>query len=593
MKFYIKATIFTSFMFICLSLGLFYKNSHQSNNRQVYQLFEAADYKMALAYTNELEESSNSAKFPLYKAYILREQDKLTESTAALKKALRRLIPSQTVDDLAEEIHLNLLLNAFLSRDHHQFQESLSNFRPLPPSLNPYIDLFFGIEAFLNQDYQKALPIFQKHQLHYSSIHSTSFSPWMKLVFEEQFNKDWINKHIVICFIEESLYSLANKKLDEMLDDNNMDSIHLLRSFCYFKQSRDNPCEIALTLHASALHEINVLNLKKIRTDKELADDLKKMVLSLQAHILKFAKTGSLDEFSLYLNSFQFFANEEEIEILAKLLIKIINQLDEDTSFTLLQKIEGKTLVKLLYINRQLMEEMIKKGDLENLNKTMQLMKPFSSKDFDFVASTNKIATEFALTCLKGESAKTELGVGLLNFYSQHETDPKSRLELAKKLVDLAKYSWLQENYEKAIKIWKMAKDFPSNQDKPLILENLEQTIFSLYKNAANHELGIPCFYAAKAVKILELNRLTLCNQKQKNRIIEDATYFYSKGHNNIAREKALFILELDPENEVANRIIGLIAYENGNFEKAYAHLIRIKQPNLNILEILKQIKPE
>ncbi len=590
MKFYIKATIFTSFIFICLSLGLFIKNS-QSNHNQVYRLFEAADYKMALAYTNELEESSNSAKFPLYKAYILREQDKLTESTVALKKALRRLKPSQNVD-LAEEIHLNLLLNSFLSRDLDQFQESLSNFRPSPSSLNPHIDLFFAIEAFLNRDYQKALPIFQKHQLHHSSLHHTYFSPWMKLAFEKNFNKEWLNKHIVLCLVEESLYSLANKKLDEMLEDNeDADSVHLLRSFCYFKQSEENPCEIALTLHASALHEIDVLNLDKIRNDKDLADDLKKMVLSLQTHILRFAKTGSLDEFSLYLNSFQFFANEQEIEILAKLLIKIINELEKDTIITLLQKIEGKTLVKLLYINRQLMEEMIKKGDLENLHKTMQLMKPFNNKDFDFVASINQIATEFALTCLKG--AKTELGISLLNFFSQHETDPKLRLGLAKKLVDLAKYSWLQENYEKAIKIWKIAKDFPSDQDKPLILENLEQTIFSIYKNAENYELSIPCFYAAKAVKILELNRVTLCNQKQKNRILEDATYFYSKGHSTIAREKALFILEIDPENEVANRIIGLIAYENGNFERAYAHLVKIKQPNLNILEILKQIKKE
>ena len=591
MKFYIKATIFTSFIFICLSLGLFYKNSSASNNSRSYYLFEAADYKRALAYTSELEESSNSAKFPLYKAYILREQDKLTESTGALKKALRRLIPSPKVD-LFEEIHLNLLLNSFLSRDSIEFQESLSNFRPLTSSANPYIDLFVGIEAFLNQDYQKALPIFQNHQ-----TYSYSLSPWMKLAFEKQFSKEWLNKHIVLCLIEESLYSLANKKLDDMLEnnneDNNIDSVHLLRSFCYFKQSEENPCEIALTLHASALHEIDVLNLDKIRNDKEQSDDLKMMILKLQAHILKSAKHKSLDEFSLYLNSFQFFANDEEIETLVKRLIKIISELDEETSSTLLQKIDGKTLVKLLYINRQLMEEMIKKGDLENLNKTMRLMKPFNSKDFDFVASTNQIAKEFALTCLKGESVKTELGISLLHFYRQHENDSKSRLELAKKLVDLAKYLWLQDNYEKAIKIWKIAKDFPSNQDKPGILENLEQMVLSFYKNAANYELGIPCFYAAKAVKILELNRLTLCNQKQKNRIIEDATYFFSKGHNNIAREKALFILELDPENEIANRIIGLIAYENGNFEKAYVHLIKIKQPNLNILEILKQIKQE
>lgn len=587
MKFYIKATIFTSFIFICLSFGIFYRNSQPSNTSKVYLLFEEAKFKTALAYIHELEESSNSAKFPLYKAYILREQDELRESTRSLKKALNRLKPNKK-EDL--EIHLNLILNSYLSSDHEKFQETMLDLKQLS-NQNPYIDLFKGIDAFLNQDYQKALPIFQNHQQGHASLYQAFLSPWMKLSFEKHFNQEWLDKHIALCLIEESLFSLANKKLDEMSDDDSSDSVHLLRALSYFKQSEENSCEIASELHASALHEIGLLNLEKIRNDKKLSEDLQNLILRLQANVLKFAKTSSLDEFSLYLNSFQFFANDEEIEILANLLIDIIYE-NEATNIELIQKIDGKTLVKLLYINQQLMEEMIKKGDLDKLNKIMQLTKPFNSKSFDFIASINKVAAEFALTCL-GKDSKTELGIGLLNFLNQHETSQKAKVEIAKKLINLAKYSWLQDNYEKAIRIWKIAKDFPSNHDKPPILESLEQTIFSLYKNAADHELGIPCFYAAKAVKILELNRLTLCDQQQKKRIIEDATYFFSKGHNNIARQKALFILELEPENEIANRIIGLIAYENGNFEKAFVHLNKIKQPNLNILEILKQIKQE
>lgn len=559
--------------------GLFLWNSHAINNDQkAFSFLEAKQHKMALAFLDALDADAKRAKFELYRAYVLREQNSLTESTTSLKKALER---DASKKEIHLEILLNLCFNAYLTKNSSLMQESLIHLRQLPSS-NQYANLFKALEAYSLKDYQKALSYLEDYKS------EKPLSPWMQFAFEKHFSQDWIDKHIVLCLIEESLYTQANRKLDLMKES---DLTHFLRALCYFKTSQEISFEIAFTLHKKAITELSLLN-----NETDLNDDLKNLKDWLQSMSLHFAVSRNFSEFSLYSSSFQSLATNEELAHFAPLLNSEIERTlscnEKISALNLLQHVHQNILVKQLYMIKQAMHEMVKKGDVEQLENYFNLLSSFQSQESDLNQFTKDVA-ETAFATFVQKKGNKETGIHLLTFFDTHETNAEIRLEVANKLINLAKCLWLQdENYEKAIQLLTFAKNIPSEENGELILDNLELTILSLYNKAKNQDLALPCLYAVKAANRLNLN-LQLCDAGQKQQLVEDALFFFEKGHDGIAYEKALFILELEPENKQANRIIGLIAYDKGHFEKALAHLTQIKEPDLTILKVLKHIQPK
>jgi hypothetical protein len=596
MTYKFKTIILTIIIFASSFFGIiFWTSTYIGVDEKAFRLYQDSNLNMAYAFTEELEKHAPSAKYPLYQGYILRKKGNLDQSTAALKKALKSNKTGQTTA-LLTEIHLNLCLNAYLKQDRDLFQESLKTLwqikqsNPNMQSVCQYTDLFRGIEAFLDKDYEKALSLFQKHQSF------SNLSPWMKSSFVNEFNTMWLNKHIIHCLIEESNFSQAYQKLHELeacaINDDNLDVIYFLRALCHFRQA-----EIKNGDQKSSCHELAIAEISKIKARAALSDDIKKITLKLQKELLQNARNNQLTDYSYNLKTFCTLttdADKDEIslkicsEIESLLIDKKLNE-----SLNVLMNTPRNFRVKLLYTLNKNMEKALEKGDCTLLEVYIDLLKPLEENKEIEPRNFNNHVIDYTFFCLKNKNNMSEKGIVLLNFWSQSEKNPEIKLKAAKKLVSIATIIWLEdENYLQAINLFKKALELTIADDKYLILGQLEKTVSDLYKRAQAKDAVEQYFHVLEAVKTLKLNTVNIYDVQEKKQQLDDAELFFLKGHYKIASQKASFVLKLEPENDRANRIMGLIAYDFKNYSRAYHHLKMIKFKDEAVLDILKSQDP-
>lgn len=550
---------------------------------------------MALGFTEELEKNSSSAKYPLYQAYILRERQQFERSNVALKKSLK---PAKTGKnaELLTEIYLNLTLNAYLKGDDSAFQESLKTLKQIKQSdqkvqqICQYIDLFRGIEAFSNEDYQKALTLFEKHK----TFHS--LSPWMKCCFEKHFTPFWLNKHIVHCLISTGKFSLARQKLDEMRAlKEEAEPFFVLKALSYFKEALPLPFE-----KKRSLHEYAILEISKIENKEIVAEELNEISMQLQKDLLRFAKLKNWDDFTLYLESIHQLQSTNTDYLISGLMAEIESELTKNNpshAFTLLQKVQGPFRVKLLYNIHLTMENALNRRDVNRLQAYADLMKPLvSEKEFndEGLASQVEDSIFVCLNCRDNKSANIKKAISLLHFLKNMENRPETRLQLAKKLLTQAELIWvLDSNYSEALELFQIAAQTANVENQPIIQQLLEEKISSIYRKAFNNDAIEQYSYLLEAVKTLKLKTINMYDEQEKNRLLEDAEVFYLKGYYNQSYKKAAFVLELEPNNESANRIVGMIAFETGHSSEALYHLKKLGKPDSSVLEALKILQPK
>lgn len=593
-QFKIAIIIASVFIFSSLGIILWTANSPKVDDK-AFLLFQKSEYQMALGFTEELEKNSSSAKYPLYQAYILRERQQFERSNVALKKCLK---PAKTGKnaELLTEIYLNLILNAHLKGDESAFQESLKALKQIKQSdqkiqvKGQYIDLFRGIEAYSNEDYQKALPLFQKHE----TFHS--LSPWMKCCFEKHFTPFWINKHIVNCLISTGKFTLARQKLDEMgALKEETEEISLLKALSYFKEASLKSFE-----NKQILHKLAILEISKIENKEIVAKELNEISLQLQKDLLRFAKIKSWNELTVYLESINHLSSTKTEYLISGLMAEIESELtknNQSDAFTLLQKIQGPSRVKLLYNIHLTMEEALNNGDVNRLQAYADLMKPLApEKEFNNERLIAQVEDSIfvCLNCRDNKTDNIKKAISLLHFLKSMENNPQFKLLIAKKLITQAELIWvLDSNYTQALELFQIAMQTANVENQPIIQQLMEEKISSIHKKALNNDAIEQYFYLLRAVKILKLKTINMYDEQEKNRLLEDAEVFYLKGHYNQSYKKAAFVLELEPDNESANRIVGMIAFETGHSSEALRHLKRVKKPDSFVLKALNILQPK
>lgn len=591
-----KIAIIIASVFIFSSSGIIIWTANSPKvDDKAFLLFQKSEYQMALGFTEELEKNSSSAKYPLYQAYILRERQQLERSNVALKKSLK---PAKTGKNpaLLTEIYLNLILNAYLKGDDSAFQESLKTLKQIKQSdqkiqqISQYIDLFRGIEAFSNEDYQKALHLFEKHE----TFHS--LSPWMKCCFEKHFTPFWLKKHIVICLISTGKFSLAREKLDEMrVLKEESENLSVLKALSYFKEASLKPFETKRSLHESAIFEISKIDNKEI-----VAKELNEISTQLQKDLLRFARLKNWDDFRLYLESINQLPTTSTDYLISGLMAEIESGLTKSNpshAFILLQKVQGQSRVKLLYTIHLKMKEALNNRDVNSLQAYADLMKPLvfeNEFNIDQLAAAVEESIFACLNCRDNKSANIKNAIFLLDFLKNMENRPAASLQIAKKLLTQAELIWvLDGNYTQALELFQIALQNVNIENQPIIQQLLEEKMSSIYRKAFNNDAIEQYFYLLEAVKTLKLKTINMYDEQEKNRLLEDAEVFYLKGYYNQSYKKATFVLELEPDNESANRIVGMIAFETGHPSEALQHLKMLRKPDSSVLEALKILQPK
>ncbi len=588
---YIKAAICAGLISIyALTVILLIGSDSTSGDDKAYLFFKESNYKMAFAFTEELEKDSNSYKYPLFQGYILREDKNIEKSTFFFKKALKPHKIGKNFKELLE-IHLNLAFNAYLQNDLKTLKDEMLCLKQLQNSnknlgkSSQYIDLFKGIEALLEKDHEKALAFFQKHQTFFS------LSPWMKCSFEKQFTKIFLEFQIIHCLIETNRFNLAHQMLDNnqkiKLTHEELDSIYFLKAYIYLKEYCNTPFK----------NETNyLLELKKIKNKEIIVNKFKANLLELEQDFFNYAKTNDWNRFS---HNFAFLDEIfwiDNVNSCSSCLSKVIDQkLALKTpveALNLINKTDGDLHVKLLYNVSEMMKKKLREKDFEKLVQHIHLNKSLNSDcTFTNDAFVTEIA-DFSLEMVLSNKDKIESILSCINLWKPLEKSQANKVHFAKKLVNSAKVLWLVEKeYNKATMLFEAAYEIPEN--KTAVLEALETTVSFIHKKAVKEDLVHEYFHILHIVKTLKLKAVNIYDEQEKNQLLDDASYFFSRSLYDKAYERASFVVAIDPHNKEACKIAGLSAFELGNFAIALNNLKLIQNPSPSILKILKIIEPK
>ncbi len=543
-----------SILSVFLFLGLFFLGNPDEDPS--YRRFAEGQYEQSFRELQRVRSAMSASEYHLIMAYIARGRGDLQDSNQRLAKALE-VKHSGLKPKILAEIYLNQALNAYLVGDRKAIISSLKGV-PLNSSLQrAWVKFFEGTAHFLAEDYEAALKDWEK------PLHEEYLSPWMQQAFGAIFTPLWYDLRHARIDIEMGKGVEALRLLQEKLplaSSRDQEEIHLLTGLYYVQLGQGKSQDAEIAYHKVALSYFSKLplfpnNLKWMRKDALY-------LLQKKAH----------QDLGLYIAALE---NWHADEILQELSLKMSSELKKEISAN---QEYGTSHLLVLW------NQVIGNGELRR-----SLRQQFENTIFDDLDSGNfpknwnivlflsqhpqKTSEEFAsliggkiLELLPQDNEKLERSLPYLEFWSALEKDHRRRLRFAENLVFLSKRVWMQEQQEeKALRMMRAADSLPFLTDKRELNQELETTLSQIYKSAllADNVDSLP--YILRAVKEFNIKEIPIEDQNEIVNHLADAQYLYSDKRYGEAIQKALWVLQIQPDNAEAHWIVGMSHYHMGN----------------------------
>lgn len=571
------------------------KPTTEKVDEKTFLLFDSSENKKALFYAEELEKYSKNSKYPLYQAYILRELDEISKSNSRLKRALIKA-KKEGRHERAFEIQLNLALNAYLKKENILLKSFITEMLQLQNSKSSlkkygyYLSIFRGIDAYIDKDYEKAIDFFEQSK-HYNS--NQTLSKWMKCSFDRKLPKNSIDHMLIHARIETSEFDQAKELLKDWKSKNSNEII-LKEELLFFKAYKQLKKSIKEKQEISKSLEKIQSSLEKIRNKAHILEKQNLILKNLYNEVLISLDNNDFQSFILTTQFLDLLNDETDLELfLDNLLSKLKRKLfesEEDRALKLIDSLPYRFYVKLLYKIQNELKETLKKKNEEDLIKYNALIKHLKNEPL-FNERTYQEEISFLILDLILNSEKNNIDT-LFDFWTLNEADRNLNANFANNLIEKGEKLWLNQGmYEKAKDFFYFASKISSSEKTPEIQEKLEKTLRLIQKKAMRDDDIKQHIPLINTLKTLKLNPLNLYDKQDKNQILEDALYFFHRGYPSKAVERISVILNLDDENEEANRLLYLIAYESGDLTGALKALEKIKQKDASVLEIIQKIQ--
>ncbi len=286
---------------------------------KVYHLWLQQEYQQSHEKLTDLSKGLSQSEYHLYRAYIFREEGRLDASDRHLNLATK-----EHNDDLNVELDLNHVMNAYLSSDYELFTQKIKQL-PQISRYQSYVSFFLGLQAYLSNDYKKALKLL-------SVKTSDAPSLWFEKAFSHAFSSNWQQTHIAHCNIELGKYVQARNLLEQLKKNSDkafQDKVFFLIGLSYLKEANEKPVNVAIPYYHIALSYFSYLPLKQPGLQNE------KNTIAL--HLINFSKSlldhnlfKDASPFILALHAFDSLASPETLNISNK-----IENLIEDKEYFL------------------------------------------------------------------------------------------------------------------------------------------------------------------------------------------------------------------------------------------------------------------
>lgn len=557
-----------------------------------YQLDHALDQflkgqqEQALDSLGYLDKEVRPSRLALYKAYVLREQGRLKEANAELERALNAAARAPQ-SDIFYEVCLNRAFNAFLEDDLTSFNVYLEQARLKEPDLR--LSIFFqGLANYLEQDYAKALENWAK---------TPSFdylSRWMEHAFSEQFSEEWRVLRLAHCYIEQGQFLLARDLLEKGHEDlsgeRRLESAFLI-GLSYATEAQEKPLAAAMPYYQVAQSYFDQLPIhhESFATQKE------RLSQQLSEAAAIFIRERDFENVSFFVNILEHWKANDALNSLSKAILLYLEEQITQQSWDEIEKI-ASILNKLLkdgYIRQAVstrfegfINELLKKGDFEQLANCWQVSLLLSSNPADLIEETSAQIASQVLAQLETDQDSLEKTAPYLSYWSSVERDGHKRFLFARQLLLLAAQWWPEKGKEtKALNLMKLAQNVPFITEREKIQSLIEQELKNIYLIAAQEDNIEKLSYLHDAARFFRIESFGKQETTEISAQLEDAAYLNRMGRFLEAQKRLEWIVKVKPDSQEALRLLAQVLYRQGIYDQALAYFERLSEKDKEVQE--------
>lgn len=493
------------------------------------------------------------SRFYLYQAYFKQKQNLQSQSHELLKKALfqaKKEEDSKEQQEILQEIRYNLALSELICTG-----EIRSNFLEEVQE-EGYFYLLRGLRTFNQEKYAETLDT-----LAYLPPKS-ALSGFMEESWSAFFTPEWINEHLLFCKIALGTTEEASRSLSYSPEQIHSPSYDFLWELCSLKiaENSEKPVAVEICKQISPLIDSTSVP-HHFAKHKMVALLVKKSALLLM-------EAGQFKEACPFLKRLEHTVNQNELlEIAAAYSFEEIHLLEKGPLKTAVLSLLEKDLLEAIYDN----------------NKS--LLAKLWTKAIKADTSLEELRSKLLI--------EAEKKIHLCALLNDQETLLK-RLDLVKilspslvqkqylfnRLIALSTDLWRQKgSAEQAFELMSNALlIFQPHDIAPMKTIASELTSLAAFaKHADRAEILCTLYHATQKFGLGSLN---LFESQDSSSHLADAIYLFQGSHFEDAKQKACWVLCLDPLNSKALSLCARIAYQQECYLESVDYLKKLSHPS-------------
>lgn len=570
------------FTILLLGIGgtvFFFLPNETYDEDEPLELFQQQQFAESLQSLDKNRKAFSQSEYLLQKSYILREIGECQEAENCLLKIVQKGSNSPSI---LSETYLNIMLSDYQAKDWILLKKELIDFQRFLQSDREWLSLFMGISFYHDGDSGKALDAFVA-----SSARGYQ-SPWMEQRFSKVFDSHWYAKHYIHSLIGVGKVEDARRMLEKMklvFTPEYSDEHNYLYGLTYIAEAEKQPYDLAIPYYRLATGYLS-----RVRDYEFIAQQKEELVETVGIHMRQILAAQDFDQLPFYVQMFEKWGGDENIQELKDLLIVQLDQgiwdgQDEqlaqlvDTLSFLLKDSKVRHEIALRF--EYLLELSLQKEETDLLPIYWNMLLAFREEDEQLNGKFSDLAIQKVLQSIVSDDSKLSRTSAYIDFYLLSEGKDEHAHQLAENLVKIAERYWgIPEQRQKSIELLKAAKRVVPQPFDVEVQASIEELFKYRYTYALKQDLISELFDLMTAVDTLEVASVDLQDRQEMQQQLEDAEFLYLNGRLSEAEKKAEWVLTVDPDNLRARRLLGMIAYYFADYQKAAKYLNNIPPAN-------------
>lgn len=547
----------------------------------VKEKYEQAKYRL-----NEARQVITPAEYFLYSAYILREQNKLKDSSSFLVKAAAENQKQPGAHHL--EIALNQILNAYLEHNLKAMENGLAGIKQ--EETNNWVKFFQALVYYAKHDYKEACAIWKKVE------NRDPLSAWMENAFQKQFPPFWVAVHIVRCEIEEGDYLDARQTLQKDIQTSSgeqLNDLYFLLGLSYAKEAQPKPPGAAIPYYKLAFSYFDKIPINEDRFFYEK----QQVIFEIQQKALKLIEAKSFKDLAYYINILEQWKATQELNDLTARLIEVLNvEISEkdwsavDQLTAMLNQVlpKGQLRDSLGVQFEKLVADALEEGNFSRIMLYWKNAMLFSANSDALRKQYSDLAAQKIIKLISTDAPELTTTIPYIEFWKNIEEDHQRHYQFALELIAIGNYLWANEHEgKKALALILAAAKLPYYNEQKLLKPFLEKNFKQLYTITLQEDSVDQLEYILKAIDLFHLETIPVHDLLQQGNQLEDAQFLYHQKRYAEAEKKARWVLLVNPSNETAIKLVGLLDYQKGNYSEALLLLKKLQSKDSEIEEAI------